>query len=289
MNYYPFGAEFCDGSANTSTQKRKYNGKEFDNMHGLNTYDYGARQYNPVTARWDRMDPLAENYSGVSPYVYCLGNPVKFIDPDGKEVHPAGSAELVMIQMTLPVEARDYVVLNKRGYIDGSILNNCPVNSYNVSCLQQLVDDKMVLDVILSDRFTWAPGNTKMAKDDPANKNPSPMSYFGPDPEFMDPHHYINDLSTGESANTGKTLFPDKDGLQNSPDENVKVVINQNLSSQGRAEAYSHEANGHGLLYIQSGYNHQAASHSYQGMKDSNRVLTDMIMKSKIETIENNR
>ena len=28
-------------------------------MHGLNTYDYGARQYNPVTARWDRMDTLA--------------------------------------------------------------------------------------------------------------------------------------------------------------------------------------------------------------------------------------
>ena len=35
-------------------QPYKYNGKELDKMHGLNTYDYGARQYNPVTARWDR-------------------------------------------------------------------------------------------------------------------------------------------------------------------------------------------------------------------------------------------
>jgi RHS repeat-associated protein len=59
MNYYPFGAQFCDGSANNNdVQPYKYNGKELDKMHGLNTYDYGARQYNPVTARWDRMDPL---------------------------------------------------------------------------------------------------------------------------------------------------------------------------------------------------------------------------------------
>ena len=80
MNYYPFGAEFCDGSTKNYNQKRKYNGKEFDNMHGLNTYDYGARQYNPVTARWDRMDPLCEKYYDISPYAYCGGNPVRFVD-----------------------------------------------------------------------------------------------------------------------------------------------------------------------------------------------------------------
>ena len=39
-------------------------------MHGLNTYDYGARQYNPVTARWDRIDLLCEEFYGVTPYVY---------------------------------------------------------------------------------------------------------------------------------------------------------------------------------------------------------------------------
>ncbi|HRN17194.1 MAG TPA: RHS repeat-associated core domain-containing protein [Xylanibacter oryzae] len=59
--YYPFGMQFCDGTTCYFDQKHKYNGKEFDNMHGLNTYDYGARQYNPVTARWDRMDRLCEN------------------------------------------------------------------------------------------------------------------------------------------------------------------------------------------------------------------------------------
>jgi hypothetical protein len=39
------------------------NGKELDLMHGLNTYDYGARQYYPIVGRWNRVDPLAENKS----------------------------------------------------------------------------------------------------------------------------------------------------------------------------------------------------------------------------------
>jgi RHS repeat-associated protein len=86
-NYYPFGAPYADASASTNTdfQPYKYNGKEFDKMHGLNTYDYGARQYNPITARWDRMDPLAEKYYSISPYVYCMNNPIIHVDPDGKE------------------------------------------------------------------------------------------------------------------------------------------------------------------------------------------------------------
>ena len=84
LNYYPFGAQLCDGTTDSNVQNHKYNGKEFDGMHGLNTYDYGARQYNPVTGRWDRMDPLSHKYYSISPYAYCMNNPVRFIDPDGR-------------------------------------------------------------------------------------------------------------------------------------------------------------------------------------------------------------
>ena len=83
MNYYPSGLQFCNNVTDSDVQPRRYNGKELDKMHGLNTYDYGARQYNPVTARWDRMDPLCEKYYGVSPYAYCHGDPVNRFDPDG--------------------------------------------------------------------------------------------------------------------------------------------------------------------------------------------------------------
>ena len=85
MDYYPFGAKFCHSGTDNNVQPYRYNGKEFDKMHGLNTYDYGARQYNPITARWDRIDPLAEKYYNVSPYNYCMNNPVILVDPNGMD------------------------------------------------------------------------------------------------------------------------------------------------------------------------------------------------------------
>ena len=86
-NYYAFGAPFCMPGTymGASLQPYKYNGKELDLMHGLNTYDYGARQYYPVVPVWDRMDPLCEKYYGVSPYAYCHNNPIMRIDPDGRD------------------------------------------------------------------------------------------------------------------------------------------------------------------------------------------------------------
>jgi RHS repeat-associated protein len=65
----------------------KYNGKELVTMHGLNTYDYGARQYDPILCRWDRVDPLCEKNPEISPYAYCNNNPVKYVDPDGKKTY----------------------------------------------------------------------------------------------------------------------------------------------------------------------------------------------------------
>ena len=87
-NYYPFGSPYCDtqSTINPELQPFKYNGKELDMMHGLNAYDYGARQYYSPLPVWDRIDPLAEKYYNVSPYVYCMNNPIKFIDPDGRKV-----------------------------------------------------------------------------------------------------------------------------------------------------------------------------------------------------------
>ena len=86
-NYYPFGAPYADATASkgSDVQPYKYNGKELDLMHGLNTYDYGARQHDPILARWDRIDPLCEKYYSTSPYAYCLNNPVRYIDPDGRD------------------------------------------------------------------------------------------------------------------------------------------------------------------------------------------------------------
>ena len=83
-NYYPFGTPYADSPVNPDHQPYKYNGKELDRMHGLDTYDYGARQHDPILARWDRMDPLCEKNPDITPYHYCHNNPVVRIDPNGK-------------------------------------------------------------------------------------------------------------------------------------------------------------------------------------------------------------
>ena len=85
-HYYPYGGLIGNLSTNPDKQKYKYNGKEYDTMHGLNTYDYGARQYDGTKIVWDRMDKYCEKYYNINPYVYCAGNPIRFIDPNGMEV-----------------------------------------------------------------------------------------------------------------------------------------------------------------------------------------------------------
>jgi RHS repeat-associated protein len=83
-HYYPFGSLF----ASTSVQPYKYNGKELDTKKGLNWYDYGARHYDATLGRWLAVDPLAEKYYSTSTYGYCLNNPMKYVDPNGKVVSP---------------------------------------------------------------------------------------------------------------------------------------------------------------------------------------------------------
>ncbi|MFV0546257.1 MAG: RHS repeat-associated core domain-containing protein, partial [Bacteroides sp.] len=85
-HYYPFGMTFTENNTGDSkVQRYKYNGKEFDGERGLNVYDYFARYMDPALGRFMTVDPLAEKFYSVSPYVYCGNNPINLIDPDGKE------------------------------------------------------------------------------------------------------------------------------------------------------------------------------------------------------------
>jgi hypothetical protein len=52
-------------------------------MHGLDLYDYGARNYDAAIGRWGVMDSLAEKYYSVSPYVFVLIIQLGFIDTQG--------------------------------------------------------------------------------------------------------------------------------------------------------------------------------------------------------------
>ena len=82
--YHPYGAT-DDSGRNTDFQPYKYCGKELDRMLSLDWLDHGARMYDPVVARWWRMDPMAEKDYDVSPYAMCHNDPINRVDLNGMD------------------------------------------------------------------------------------------------------------------------------------------------------------------------------------------------------------
>ena len=63
---------------------RPFTGKERDSETGFSYF--GARYYDSdLMTGWLSVDPLADKYPGLSPYAYCGWNPVKLVDPDGRD------------------------------------------------------------------------------------------------------------------------------------------------------------------------------------------------------------
>ena len=79
--YLPYGELLVDEHSSSEDMPYKFNGKELDEETGL--YYYGARYMDPKISMWLGVDPLTEKYISVSGYVYCIGNPIRFVDPNG--------------------------------------------------------------------------------------------------------------------------------------------------------------------------------------------------------------
>jgi RHS repeat-associated protein len=87
-DYYPFGSVFNSYSReNTVQNKRLYQSKEYQDDLNVNLYNFEWRQYDPWSVRTTTMDPHAEKYVTQSPYSWSANNPVKFIDPDGRDYY----------------------------------------------------------------------------------------------------------------------------------------------------------------------------------------------------------
>lgn len=85
--YTPYGSTAYQAvRSQTETPKRyRYTGKERDEESGL--YYHGARYYAPWLGRWTSCDPILVREIR-HPYTFVVNNPLKFIDPDGKDEKP---------------------------------------------------------------------------------------------------------------------------------------------------------------------------------------------------------
>ena len=90
--YAPFGeitTEYNVNFGNNVIPKYSFNAKELDEETGM--YYYEARYYKPPV--FTSRDPMFEKYFWMTPYAYCANNPVKYVDPSGRKVEPAGEEE----------------------------------------------------------------------------------------------------------------------------------------------------------------------------------------------------
>jgi RHS repeat-associated protein len=85
-DYFAYGAIRDEWSIGQTRDNYGYTGKELDTETGLN--DFGARHFDALVGIWNTQDPLWRKFPSLSPYIYGANNPLKFIDPNGKEPIP---------------------------------------------------------------------------------------------------------------------------------------------------------------------------------------------------------
>ncbi len=81
IQYLPFGELFVSQKNSEFDSRYKFTAKELDNETSY-TY-FGARYYDSDLSVWLSVDPMSDKYPSTSAYMYCVGNPVVLVDPNG--------------------------------------------------------------------------------------------------------------------------------------------------------------------------------------------------------------
>ena len=218
-DYYPFGGLMGKG-LNGDFQSYKYNGKELERQIGFDIYDYGARRYDAATCRFTTMDPLAEKYYSTSPYAYCVNNPVKFIDPDGKIVVVLDENAKRNIMNTLSAAEAKYVQFDQNGILNHELLSKYDGSSENFLALKTLSESSTNYFFHVSD------------------KDINGRSFYEKGTKLDNPDNYFY----------GVTNLPNAEN-DPSPDENVYIFTASFLDKRTQAKNTAHEGYGHAYFY----------------------------------------
>jgi len=155
MQYKPFGEQI-----GATDERYTYNGKELDET-GL--YYYGARYYDSEIGRFLTRDPLRgkkEAPQTLNRYMYCLNNPLKYIDPAGTD--PIDTVEEIFQRLlTISPEEfeeleKEFEELNLEALVKILELLGYRVEKVNPAnnSLTLIIDDTSSIDIIVDDTLS---------------------------------------------------------------------------------------------------------------------------------------
>ena len=115
-------------------------GKERDRETGFSYF--GARYYDSnLSGLFLSVDPISDKYPSVSLYAYCMWNPVKLVDPDGREVADFYNLKGEWIGTDGIEDGRIFLVTNES---DVSMIltngENCGIQTTKVSDVKSAIE-----------------------------------------------------------------------------------------------------------------------------------------------------
>ena len=218
IHYLPYGEILANQKASTYNERFKFTGKELDAESGY--YYYGARYLLSELGDFLSVDPLSDKAPSIQPYLYCNGNPIKYVDPDGQ--NPVYDIDGNFLGTDNTGLQGYYYVMDKTHFTQG--MSHFDAGSY--ALLGPLSDDVQAkIDAHYSglparpdyDGFVTIREGVGWAKSHPgALQNPTPDNMLYIDASKLD----FGVLSTAEFPQEGvatpKNLFTD---------ENIKASI----------------------------------------------------------------
>lgn len=238
--YYPYGEPWRVPAG----QPYLYGGKERRRFAGLGDSDFHARFLTTATALWQAPDVHAGKYPWLSPWAFCAANPIKYMDPFGKDIYLIGFAgNLTGIEIDDKYDR--LVILNIN---NEDVESTCYPKGTIISCRRESIKpqiDGLVLEVVGDDNgseiFEFLESNTvveycqfKCDTDDQREKNYIGTSHTG-DNEKMGVWLIENEFKNSDikvreyiHSHPSGLLWPS--GMDKSIGEWTKTVLKQDVT-----------------------------------------------------------
>lgn len=217
-HYYPFGMRIGGLSYQVGIENRyRYNGKEFHQELNWGMYDYGARMYDPTLGRFTGIDPLAEDFSWVSPFNYAENEPVGHIDLWGlQKAKPPYMDEIPVLsdeQNEVVSTVEDISAVLVRAW--ENVLKEIPPFS---------IEFNVTIGIQAGREFGIKDGNSKGSPSVKAKVNAARVSLFKSKTEFTEEKVLENTIEM-------PTLTVNKDGTT----ESVPLILESGFEISGKA------------------------------------------------------